>query len=56
MFSVKAEEEEERKTRAAQGAGTGMVHVLMGEQEMVEMVSVPCKRPSEAKLSPNVCK
>ena len=52
--SVNAEEEDERKTRAAQGAGTGMVHVPGGEQEMVWMLSVPCKRPSEAKLSPNV--
>ena len=44
----------ERKTRAADGAGTTIEHVPGDEHGMVRMVSGPSKRPSEAKLSPNV--
>ena len=44
----------ERKTSAADGAGTKIEHVPGGEHVMVFMFCVPCKRPSEAKLSPNV--
>ena len=51
-FSVSSEVA--RKTRAAEGAGTTIEHEPAGEQETVWMFSVPSKRPSEAKLSPNV--
>ena len=42
------------KTSAAAGAGIVIEHVPGGEQVMVWMLSCPCSRPSEAKLSPNV--
>lgn len=42
------EEEDGRKTRAKPGAGTGMLHVV--SQSMVTISSVPCKRPSDAKV------